>query len=999
MSIFIDRNIDCWRMSSGSKLEYAAAFRRLNHKPLRWEWQPGGWIEYIIRDQFRLPDENFFGRAHPSFSFRVMQEEPCDAVLQVEFWSGDQVSCSFEFGLDFRGWRWGWVSYWRDMVGRPGETLDRMRINAPHRGRGGAICFDEILVCSFLDPRLPIRDAQLPLNNSAADFGANRHWMGLYDFSLRRAGSRNPAPPSSRERADMRNIERYVTQHFVNLYKASAGEDNLPGRIMEELGLKRKFGHLSGPPPMYGASLDIYPSRIKSKYRRLMAYCDIEKYFSSLFDLAGRIRYAENDAAGKELQEFCLELLEFMRFHGWEEGSGQGTLRHFGFVIGKLAPALLLMKDFLQRKGELDRWRRILRWLAGTGRIYLPANALPGESSTILQTEIMAILISILIDGNENTRRQDLDCFRGWLDNAFAIAPGLHDLVKPDGAIFHHANFYPYYGLAGLHSLLPVVYALGGTGFDLSESSWSNLVRAVMTARLYCNPRELPMALAGRLTSGYGEIQPEMFYYLSLAARKRGDDGVAVSAADAFIRLTDGANEDCYNTERLLLSRQGATAETLPSGTWVMSYGCLILHRRPGWLAAIRGHNRYLWRSEIYGDYNLYGRYQTFGTLEIMPNDPSRLSFRHDGWDWNRWPGTTVPVKPLRALRADLRQLDESAGFEEMLLSPETFAGGCSINQNNGLFAMILRGHPKYERGFVARKSYFCCDDFIVCLGSGINSGDRGSTVNTNIFQTRLPSGAAAGISSQMMNGSNLNIARIDSCGTPSTWLTDTCGNGYYLPSGEFTVTFGRQTSRSWDDSGDTEGEFSCAWFEHGVEAQNASYEYAVLPQGGDRVADFAQAMATGGHGGRPYTVLRQDLGVHAVRFGGDALIGIAMFNAGLTGVACPVGAVDKPALLLLHTESDGVRLAVCNPDLNLYQGDDADQFDENGNLQEVSVYSRPWLGQASRPAPLRVELSGHWRLDRDYPYCRQISRSKSGCVLEFACIDGMPLEVYLREG
>ena len=70
------------------------------------------------------------------------------------------------------------------MVGTPDDKMDRLRITAPEDIDKGVLCFDQMQLCSFVDPRLHMRDRQLPQVNPAADVKVNRHWMGLYGFSL-----------------------------------------------------------------------------------------------------------------------------------------------------------------------------------------------------------------------------------------------------------------------------------------------------------------------------------------------------------------------------------------------------------------------------------------------------------------------------------------------------------------------------------------------------------------------------------------------------------------------------------------------------------------------------------------------------------------------------------------------------------------------------------------------------------------------------------------------
>ena len=109
-------------------------------------------------------------------------------------------------------------------------------------------------------------------------------------------------------------------------------------------------------------------------------------------------------------------------------------------------------------------------------------------------------------------------------------------------------------------------------------------------------------------------------------------------------------------------------------------------------------------------------------------------------------PRTTALEIPMEQMKADIRNVDTFSGYEEMLLSDEAFVGGVSHGGRDGLFAMKLHDHDKYNGSLRALKSFFLFDNRIVCLGSDIgNRADGG--VHTTLFQNWLadPAGAIEG--------------------------------------------------------------------------------------------------------------------------------------------------------------------------------------------------------------------------------------------------------------
>lgn len=151
-------------------------------------------------------------------------------------------------------------------------------------------------------------------------------------------------------------------------------------------------------------------------------------------------------------------------------------------------------------------------------------------------------------------------------------------------------------------------------------------------------------------------------------------------------------------------------------------------------MVTLKGFNTNVWGSEIYTKDNRYGRYQSYGSIQIM-GYPSRKAsgYVEEGWDWNRLPGTTTIHLPLVLL-------DNPRSGTLMARSTENFAGTSSLEGRNGMFAMKLKeaDYKNFTPDFVARKSAFCFDNRVVCLGTGISNSNAQYPTETTIFRVNI---------------------------------------------------------------------------------------------------------------------------------------------------------------------------------------------------------------------------------------------------------------------
>ena len=74
--------------------------------------------------------------------------------------------------------------------------------------------------------------------------------------------------------------------------------------------------------------------------------------------------------------------------------------------------------------------------------------------------------------------------------------------------------------------------------------------------------------------------------------------------------------------------------------------------------------------------------------------------------------------------------------------------------------------------------------------------------------------------------------------------------------------------------------------------------------------------------------------------------------------------------------------LSVVNPDLNLYQGKDLSQYNDEGVQKEVSIYSRKWKDNRSDPVKTNIVLNGNWKALGELPPGVKVSIRTDGTTL-----------------
>lgn len=957
---------------------------------MKWSFSPGGTLTLKKDLGFEKKDPTGKDTYLSAFIVWVYNEEPLDKTVEFQFLKDGRKCSSFPFGINFKGWRAAWVCYERDMQGTPEEGMNELRIVAPDVK--GALFIDHLITAVKVDARQQTADLQVPFVNAET----TSHWLVIYKHSLLKPDI-ELTPVSDGQRSEMKLLENRFRDMIYTPGKLTPKEVATIRDKYNFYRIKSDNGHVSGMPIFMVRASEAYERMIPNWDKDMLTKMGVE--MRDYFDLMKRIAVAYNNSeAGSESREEMkrkfLAMYDHITDQGVTYGSCWGNIHHYGYSVRGLYTAYFLMKDVLRQAGKLQEAERTLCWYAITNEVY-PKPEVNGIDMDTFNTQTTGRIASILIMEDTPEKLQYLKSFSRWIDYGCRPVLGLGGSFKADGSALHHRNIYPAYAVGGLDGATNMIYLFNQTGLAISELAHTTVKNVLLAMRFYCNQSNFPLSMSGRHPDGKGKLIPMHYAMMALAGTPDGKGKFDGEMAAAYLRLVAGPSAKSDEPEYMpqvsnaqerevatQLVASGFRPEADPQGNLSLGYGCVSVQRRGNWSAVARGHSRYLWAAEHYLGANLYGRYLTHGSLQIFTAPPGQVvtpatsGWQQEGFDWNRIPGVTSIHLPFDQLRANVLNVDEFSGMEEMLYSDEAFAGGLSQGGMNGNFGMKLHEHDKYNGSHRARKSFHFIGDMIVCLGSDIENDNAEYPTETTLFQLTAGDKAARDYWMEYR-------------GDKKMWM-DHLGTGYYVPgSARFEKNF-PQHSRMQNTGKETKGDWISLVIDHGKAPKGASYEYAVFPQ--------ANAAALAKFAARPtYKVLRKDREAHVVQSLSEQTISYVLFE---TPKALLPGELlqhaDTSCLVMVHKESaDKMTLTVAQPDLALYRGPSDEAFDQDGKRIERSIYSRPWIDNEGGEIPVTVTLKGAWQV-AERPFCKVLSSNKKETKIQFRCKDGASLEVEL---
>lgn len=902
-----------------SKIEITKEKFKDGTSSLKWDFKKKSTLTIKGDVGYKVFQKGKQEKARSSFVMWIYNKKSIADKMQVQFKKKGEVKSYFSINMNFTGWRTMWVQYDRDMSGKAEENMDEITFIAPNVN--GEIYIDQIYTSILIDPRHNARDEQVDFVNLQADSAVNSHWMALYKNYNAISQNKNIKKLTSEEIQGIKSVENRFKNDIIKKVKVNS-------KLIEKN--REKLQEYLTTTVVSPQTVVLYKDFSKEE-KSYLKDIQIKEYGSWLRELAFMYNSTEDKKYKKEIYEIFKKGLNHLYEQGWAKGSCQGTIHHLGYQVRELYQSIFLMKEPLLKDKNLKQAKEMVTWYSAMGILYTPDSEIKGVNADVLNTMLPGMLIAILLNDDDKVTASQLYQLNHYLTNSIDYAPGLLGGFKEDGSMFHHMQNYPAYAKGAFEGLTPIMYYLGNTPFALDDYSFNIVKKAVLMTRVYSNTHTWLISISGRHPDDRFQISDEVFRYLALG-KKVGNDS---ELASAYLRL---APQGKFAEE---LNSLGFKAETTPQGAWTMNMSSLQLHRRDNWLIGVKGYSRYLVGNETYIKNNLFGRYMSYGNFQILENSLIESGYVQQGWDWAHFPGTTAIALPIDKLKSPISQVDIYSGVEEMLLSDETFSGGNSLN-DNGMFAMKLHEHSKYNDTHRARKSVFLFDNRVILLGSDIENKSDYET-HTTLFQNYL--------------SDKNSISKVEKIKN-SNFILDTQNNLYKVVDGKLKYKNGLQHSLDQNKGTPTENYYEMAYINHGKNPKNQKYQYAILVKGDKEEQERFKKNSN-------YQVLQQDYNAHIVEDEISKMRGYALFESGDIKDKY-LKSIDTPSLIFIDPNDNSLELSFVDPDLRLYEGKDESQYEKNGKLKEVSIYSRKWNSNPSIPHTSTIILNGKYSLEKE---------------------------------
>lgn len=936
---------------------------KMGTKSLRWDWTASGAL-FRVNDEVNIPYAiNAFNNRGGLRMWIYSPKAMPGKSLQFIFRNQSVRVYTFDFNLDFTGWRACWIAFsdmWvpgaADDVQPTQHDIDELTIKAPEGVESGTLYFDRWDFSSSIHKQAT-PDAQIPKNNRflTRDFW---HWGRLWEWEqFSYSDELKDLVPTTSELAELREMTTTVqTALFGKVNNTTIA--NASSKL-SAAGIKRDVstGFISGKPLYTDQEKESGDIGCQDVNDMMLGFA-MDYYFN------GNSSAAEN---------FML-VFDYALDQGYAYGSGMGTNHHFGYFNRDMPKAVWMMKDYLKSEDRWDEALQLIQYWSGLAEARQPYDINRDELIDTWYTLHLPRLYAALMIEDETERFRAVKGLSEWTNGSICYTPGTIGGIKPDGTAFHHGAHYPDYASSAFGILGDYANYVNETSFTLDASARAILKQAFMAMASYCNVKEWGIGVCGRHPFNPNECSIKSkninaFAYLAV-------DGEAVDKdlASNFLRIYETATATtAMNNMKKKFMALGIEKADPMQGFFTYNHAAQGVFRGGEWMVSLKGFNRYVWGAEIYYSNNRYGRYQSYGSIQILDSgDPvteADSRFLEDGWDWNRLPGTTTIHKSWSALN--------SPYTDATLKQDETFAGSNNLNGTCGMFVIKLKepSHKNFTPDFTARKSAFCFDNRIVCIGTGITNSESASNTETTLFQHAILSDdEAVEWNNTVSTDATINTTVQNADGMI---FKDQTGNYYQVKEPlKVIVTKGLQTSVNNKTKAATEGKFASAYIDHGAAPSDASYEYLITIQ-----PDDSEIVALKAEGYQPYDLLRKDDKAHIVHDRETGVTGYAFFEeTTLDNDDYIVNATGEVMAMIGTPDVDGqVDMSVCDPNLNI----------------ETIDYT---TSDPSRPVTHVFELKGEWALVGDNDKVSVMSASTEGNTrLEITCQYGIPVTFRLE--
>ena len=750
-------------------------------------------------------------------------------------------------------------------------------------------------------------------------------------------------------------------QEFLNFWTKKVKTAN---NYLNQLNIEVKNGSITGTPLF--SSRDEHPGENRRTFQLAS-----QNSFSIL-----ALDYRINPTPQKKQE--IVKALDFFQDQGWASGSSIGTVDHL-IRVNPYGNTVFLMRHALRDVNKLESHRKALEWYTRFGDL-VDIDTTVGENSDLIRGGLIPKLLSILMLEDTSEKLVRMQAFLNYVNHVSATAPGYMDTIKPDYTIFHHlAAYQNTYGIQGVTTVSIVDWLLKGTQFELPKKTREHIKKTLIAQTNIAADFELHPALAGRFpyrNSGIDRYLLPAYAFMAMEDNKIVDEELGSLFSWIYKQSDLGLLHDSlvptlnyygsFGTLSLLETawHQTKSYEWKPStGHFTFPYAAASVHKRQNWAAAVRGWSQYVWDWESGTNLeNPYGRYMAFGGLLLFTKG-SPLSLEDSGIDldggfhWSYIPGATTKELPMEDMGYLISPAPNYPEGRHRNYTFETFVGGVSHKQENGVFAMRMKDTVTAdERGlfddtFSADKSYFFFGNEVIALGSGINNEDAKHSTITTLFQSKLDKGSKGA----KHNGSHLNISDNARFSSHNGWISDPQGNYYVVHEGKWTLDQANQSSlvprpqiASKGKASEIQVPISArhvkAWLDHGKSPTDGSYEYQILLQSSEDIA-YKRSK------GRNYIVHSKDENAHILEHLSLGQTGYAIFKPNLD-LPGDIQSVDTPLLMMTHKSGDELNISVADPDLRLAK--------HGHNMSFMPIKKRKVVS-ASKVS--NISIRGHWKI------------------------------------
>jgi len=551
---------------------------------------------------------------------------------------------------------------------------------------------------------------------------------------------------------------------------------------------------------------------------------------------------------------------------------------------------------------------KMLKWSNGYNIIYNSTGSLWVMTDYILLKT--PFLLELAGDTTVAYQVSDYHNISNFLSVFANIKQGGEDGIKPDGVGFHHNfNNLPYFYAWGAYA--DRVNSLKGTVFRITPQAFNNMSGSFKAVFLeQSNASLIPNSLCGR----------HPFDASTLINQTQFQEMVNVGG-DVKGTTIDTALAQLYN---YIYQTSYYSVPTVNYDSFYhYNYTQLGVKKRGNWMVAVKGLTNTLPGTEIYSNSDRYGRYQSYGSLEVLYNGAWSANGGINygaGWDWNVYPGTTTvqlpwtSLQPLKSIATEYQN--------------NSFSGALSLGNKYGIFAIDFLEKPNGNytaNNLKFKKTVFTFDSIFVCLGSSISSTNGSNITSTNLFQAIDTAASFAPIYVNSTTAvSSSSYSNTISTSSGSAWMVTGQTTGYYIPQGGGTVSVLRGSQTTPDQSDTTTSgsphitntaNYSKAYISHGAAPANGTYQFVMVP---GTTPSVMQTLAVTLDGGSVYTVLKQTDSLHAVFYRPDSVTAYAFFNPNNNVNIGYIKSISNKGLVGVKKKGDTLTLTVNNPDLNV---------------------------------------------------------------------------------